>query len=214
MKLHTTRLLAALTIAGAACVGCSSSDDSTADQSGAAETTPVTAAPAPTDAPTETSAPEDTNAPAEAEEIPLGPLLGADVIAATDVSEAIGEEVTGACSNVETQQKCVFTPTGAASEVAELMVDCNSIFSFALPSPRMEEYVDTPIAVDGIGSAARFRTIPNPDGRSELELERASGPVTMCSVQLTYTGDATADPAAMKAPLTAIATKVNANLPT
>ncbi len=140
---------------------------------------------------------------------PAGQLLGGDVTTAEEVSASLAEEVSGTCENVETQQKCLFYPSAAASPVEELMVDCNSLFSFANPSPRMAEFTDDPTPIEGIAAAARFRTMTAPTIKAEFEIELAKGPTTMCSVQLILKEG---DPASYQAQLTTIAAAVAGRL--
>lgn len=59
----------------------------------------------------------------------------------------------------------------------------------------MAEFTDVPVAVDGIGTSARFRTMTTPSRKAEFEMEVKHPAVTMCSVQLTVKKDAPATPA-------------------
>lgn len=76
------------------------------------------------------------------------------------------------------------------------------------PSPRMEEFTDTPIVVPNLARNARFRTQATPAIKAELEIDLAKPSVNMCSVQLTFPGGSTTDPASFQDKLIAIGMRV------
>lgn len=178
--------------------GCSSTKATTTISVAAASVAPT--------APTSTSAPSPKIAPttvsvAAAASTTLGAtdavpkLVSKDLISSAEAGAALGEPLKGPCKTVETQFKCEFIPEAPASPIEGLLVDCNSVFSFAEPSPRMEAFTDTPTVVEGLGKQARFRTMDAPSRKAELEMELNHPAVRMCSVQLTVKKDAPATPA-------------------
>jgi hypothetical protein len=122
-------------------------------------------------------------------------LVSAALITSAEAASALGEPLKGPCNTVETQFKCEFVPEASTSAVEGLLVDCNSIFGFSEPSPRMEAFTDTPTVVEGLGKQARFRTMEAPSRKAELEMELNHPKVRMCSVQLTIKKTAPTTPA-------------------
>jgi hypothetical protein len=155
--------------------GCRSTKSTTTASVGASTTAAATA-------PTSTSAPSTALAPTT---VPVAAatsttvaathaepkLVSAALIGSAEAAAAIGEPLKGPCTTVETQFKCEFVPEAAASPIEGLLVDCNSIFGFAEPSPRMAAFTDTPAVVEGLGKQARFRTMETPSRKAELEME-------------------------------------------
>jgi hypothetical protein len=180
---------AAFVIAGLVMLaaGCSSTKATTTASVGV----PTTAAVAPTSTsePSAASAPTTVAVTASSTTVAAAgaepKLVSAALISSAEATAAIGEPLKGPCTTVETQFKCEFVPEAAGSPIEGLLVDCNSVFGFAEPSPRMAAFTDTPAVVEELGKQARFRTMETPSRKAELEMELDHPPVRMCSVQLT-----------------------------
>jgi hypothetical protein len=180
--------------------GCGSTKATTTASVRAPTTTATVAAPTSASAPSTSIAPTTVSVAAATSTTVVaadaGPkLVATALISSAEAAAAIGEPLKGPCKTVETQFKCEFVPEAATSPIEGLLVDCNSIFGFAEPSPRMEAFTDTPAVVEGLGKQARFRTMETPSRKAELEMELDHSAVRMCSVQLTIKKTAPITPA-------------------